>query len=49
MIEIIDQLYLQGVDLDDIFKDETEDIIFNFNFDLPVHKSSISNKLTLDF
>ena len=49
LVEVFDQLYIQGIDLDDVFKDDTEDIIFNFNYDLPIHKSQITNKLSLDF
>ena len=49
LVEAFDQLYIQGIDLDDIFKEDTEDIIFNFNYDLPIHKSQITNKLSLDF
>ena len=49
LVEIFDQLYVYGIDLDEIFRDDTEDIIFNFNYDLPIHKSKISNKLSLDF
>ena len=39
LVEVFDQLYIQGIDLDDVFKEDTEDIIFNFNYDLPIHKS----------
>ena len=49
LVEVFDQLYIQGIDLDDVFKEDTEDIIFNFNYDLPIHKSQITNKLSLDF
>ncbi len=38
----------QGIDLDDLFKDDTEEIVFNFSYGLPMDKSPISHTLHLD-
>lgn len=42
-------MVVENIELDDIFKEDADDICFNFNYELPIHNSAISNKLTLDF
>jgi hypothetical protein len=47
-MEIIDELYDKDIDLDDIFQDETEEILFEFTYEIPVLKSAITRKIGFD-
>jgi hypothetical protein len=38
----------EGIDYEDVFKEDTEEISFNFSYDIPLTQTSISNKLILD-
>lgn len=41
-------MYDYGIDLDDIFNNDTENIIFEFSYEVPMLKSAICRKLAFD-